>query len=125
MQRPPSHPQAGSLPRDHSPHHTHHHHPQQPAASMSPRGSAHSPAISGGAPSPSIQQATPPPAQSSTACFGHFERELEYRYCFRSVYIVAFSFQFCLLKVQVPYKLSSCYHVCLSVCLIVCMYLTN
>jgi hypothetical protein len=35
----------------------------------------------GGSPSP--HQATPPPQQTNIACFGHFERELEYRYCFR------------------------------------------
>ena len=35
----------------------------------------------GGSPSP--HQATPPPQHTNIACFGHFERELEYRYCFR------------------------------------------
>ena len=40
------------------------------------------------APSPQIAATPPPPPQSqaiNVACFGHFERELEYRYSFRSV----------------------------------------
>jgi hypothetical protein len=35
--------------------------------------------------SPSPHQATPPPQHTNIACFGHFERELEYRYCFRDL----------------------------------------
>ena len=90
-----------------SPHHSHTppypHHPS-PSSSISPHGSgtpgpggtisprlsrrsSHSPAMAGGAgtPSPSRLHPTPPPPQmnSNIACFGHFERELQYRYCFR------------------------------------------
>ena len=48
-------------------------------------GGSVSPQIGGGGVggSPSPHQATPPPQHTNIACFGHFERELEYRYCFR------------------------------------------
>ena len=56
-----------------------------PGPSLS-RGSAQMPTLTRAPMSPSVVTAgaTPPPSQGqqNLACFGHFERELEYRYCF-------------------------------------------
>jgi hypothetical protein len=59
--------------------------PVGPAHGPASRSSPQLPALTR-APSSAEVGATPPPATpaQNLACFGHFERELEYRYCFRS-----------------------------------------